>query len=318
MQQNLLRVASAGPSARPLRAEAAQRCPIRPQWPVHGDEVTDLPESVEGAMVTWMKRPNQEPESEQSRDGLDVLFEDDDVIVLNKPAGLPTANAPRNAASLFTHLTDRFGPDAFLGVVSRLDQPVSGVVIFAKTRGAAASLAEQFRERTVTKEYLAVVEKRFPAPLGRWVTWQDRLHWHEATRRAVIVDAGARRGDAARGHESNAERPPSAAVSAVTMARVSQRAGEVSLVELRPETGRRHQLRVQLAAHGCPIVGDRLYGGRLPPPGVPGQGIALHARQLAFDHPRSGCRQAVSAVVPAVWETRFPRLFPGADRSVKR
>lgn len=265
-----------------------------------------------------MKRPNQEPQSGQFRGGLAVLFEDEDVIVLNKPAGLPTANAPRNAASLFTHLADRFGPDAFLGVVSRLDQPVSGVVIFAKNRGAAASLAEQFRERTVTKEYLAVVEKRFPAPLGTWVTWQDRLHWHEATRRAVIVDAGATRGNAARGHESNAERPPSAAVSAVTMARVSQRAGDVSLVELRPETGRRHQLRVQLAAHGCPIVGDRLYGGRLPPPGGTGQGIALHARQLAFDHPRSGCRQTVSAAVPAVWETRFPRLFPGANRSVKR
>src|SRR5210317_619261 len=124
-------------------------------------------------------KPNQE-----SHGQLAVLYEDDDIILVDKPAGLPSANAPRGADSLFVRLTKRFGSESFIGVVSRLDQPVSGVVIFAKTTASAASLAKQFRERTVTKEYLAVVEKRFPAAINEWVTWQDQIRWDEATRRA--------------------------------------------------------------------------------------------------------------------------------------
>lgn len=234
---------------------------------------------------------------------IDVLVEDEDLIVVNKPAGLPTANAPRGADSLFVRLTRYLGNDAFVGVVSRLDRPVSGVVVFAKTRPAAASLAEQFRGRTVTKKYLAVVERRFPAAVGDWVEWQDLIGWDDSRRRAVVQPWQA-------ATDQPAGCPPSVGLlPAVCLARVVCRLGEVSLVELRPTTGRKHQLRAQLSAHGSPIVGDRQYGARLPFAAESGAAVALHASAVTFDHPRTGLRQEVSASVPSGWQRRFSGLF---------
>ena len=220
----------------------------------------------------------------------EILFEDDDLLVAVKPAGLPTANAPRGTPSLFTKHSGRVGPDGFIGIVSRLDAPVSGVVVVAKTSAAAAGLARQFRERSVDKRYDAVVTGRFPAPLGAWVEWHDDL---------PAQDAGASRPARRRG-----TRPPANTRPASVRCRVVARAGEVSLVELWPSTGRRHQLRIQLASRGCPIVGDRRYGSRLP-----GTGIALHARDLGFVHPSSGARMRFSAPPPETWRARFPLLF---------
>jgi 23S rRNA pseudouridine1911/1915/1917 synthase len=220
----------------------------------------------------------------------EILFEDDDLLVAVKPAGLPTANAPRGTPSLFTQLSRRAGPDGFIGIVSRLDAPVSGVVVVAKTPAAAAGLAGQFRERTVDKRYDAVVTGRFPAPLGTWVEWHDELPVHDPQAPAP----GRRRGAT----------PPTATRPASVRCRVVARAGEVSLVELRPSTGRRHQLRIQLASRGCPIVGDRRYGSRLP-----ATGIALHARDIGFVHPGSGVHLQFSAPPPAAWSERFPMLF---------
>ena len=217
----------------------------------------------------------------------------DFVIAAVKPAGLPTANAPAGRPSLFTwlerRLTDSSGDKAFVGIVSRLDAPVSGVVIVAKSPAAAASLAGQFRERTVAKLYVAVVAGRFPAPLGQWVAWNDRLVRGEEKGPSRITPADPAGQDAS------------------TRARVIRRAGEVSLVELEPLTGRRHQLRAQLTARGCPIVGDRLYGSRLPFP-LPG-GIALHAARLAFDHPIGGGEIALESPVGPAWREAFPSLF---------
>ena len=236
---------------------------------------------------------------------LNVLLDDSEFIVLNKPAGLPTANAAQEVESLYTLLRRRVDEAAFVGVVSRLDQPVSGVVIFAKTRTAAACLAEQFRERLVTKEYVAVVEKRFPGPLGEWTTWQDQISWDESARRAII--------QLGESHSSTGHRKmtDNRGVPAVTRARVNSRVGEVSLVELNPQTGRRHQLRAQLASHGCPIVGDRLYGGRLPFLAGQGNAIALHSSRLSFEHPLTGERCSVSAKIPSAWKNRFPQLALG-------
>jgi 23S rRNA pseudouridine1911/1915/1917 synthase len=203
------------------------------------------------------------------------------MLVAVKPAGLPTANAPRGRPSLFTLAQGHLPPGAFVGVVSRLDAPVSGLVVMAKTRAAAADLARQFRERTVEKTYRAVCTGRFPAPLGEWVEWHDELA-RPAAEAGVAV-----------------------AQPASTRARVTVRAGEVSLVELLPATGRRHQLRVQLAGRGCPIVGDRLYGSRLRFP----EGIALHATGLALAHPRTGRPVEVTTGLPSAWTSRFPSLF---------
>lgn len=218
---------------------------------------------------------------------LDVLHEDDHLLAVVKPAGIPTAHAPAGSASLYT-LAREARP--FVGVVSRLDVPVSGVVLFAKTPAAAAELSRQFREREVTKEYAAVVEGRFPAPLEQWVDFVDRDPGEPPVRGAR--ERGASRGE---GRESR------------TRARVVRRAGEVSLVELEPATGRKHQLRIQLASRRCPIVGDRRYGARLPFP----EGIALHARRLTVGHPATGAPLTIESPVPRSWTTRFATLFAG-------
>lgn len=233
-----------------------------------------------------------------------ILFEDADLIVVVKPAGLPTANAPRGVESLHALLKDRFS-GAFVGVVSRLDAPVSGVVVMAKTRAAAAGLAAQFRDRSVEKAYAAVVTGRFPAPLGAWVDWHDAISRRGDEPRSLVHPAAA--AVAGGGDES----PRAAHVRA----RVVRRAGEVSLVELEPSTGRRHQLRVQLASRGCPIVGDRLYGSRLP---CRGGGIALHAERLLVDHPVTGAAVRYESPCGDVWKDSFPSLFTGAATPSRR
>lgn len=237
-------------------------------------------------------------------DGIEIIFEDDQVIGLVKPAGLPTANAPKGAASVYDWLRRRLGPAAFVGIVSRLDAPVSGVLVVAKTSAAAAELAGQFRERSVRKEYVAVVTGRFPAPLGQWVDWHDLIARRPNEQRSTIRFASAEPGGADAADDDESDPAGFTARPAHVRARVVRRAGEVSLVELEPSTGRRHQLRLQLAARGCPIVGDRLYGSRLPHP----QGIALHARSLRLEHPQSGAAMRLAADWPVPWMTRFPAL----------
>ena len=245
---------------------------------------------------------------------LDVVFEDDALVALLKPPGLPTANAEAGQESVYTLLKRRWPPGAFIGVVSRLDAPVSGVVVIAKTSAAAAGLAAQFRERTVEKTYLAVTEGRFPAPLDAWVDWHDIVSRRPNQPRSTVQTRAATAESRLAPEPAEAESGDDTAPKpAHVRARVVRRAGEVSLVELCPSTGRRHQLRVQLASRGCPIVGDKLYGARLPFPA----GIALHAASLTFDHPTTGTPMQLEAPLPREWTLKFPALFssPNGGRS---
>jgi len=238
---------------------------------------------------------------------VEIIFEDDRLVVVVKPPGMPTANAPVGRPSLHGWLKNRLGAEAFVGIVSRLDAPVSGLVVAAKTPAAAAALAAQFRDRTVHKAYAAVVAGRFPAPLGDWIEWRDRIVRGDGREPSRLEEG---RGEPGRGGDDRrtvGRRPAAEPQEAVTRARVVRRAGEVSLVELEPATGRRHQLRVQLSSRGCPIVGDRLYRARLPFP----EGIALHARSLDFTHPTTGHAIRLEAAVPASWRERFPALLRG-------
>lgn len=253
----------------------------------------------------------------QSLPRLETILEDDHLVAVVKPAGLPTANAPRGEPSVFAMLRDALPEGAFLGVVSRLDAAVSGVLVLAKTRSAAADLSRQFRERQVSKVYDAVVEGRFPAALGTWVDWHDRIERHEQQRRSSLLPAVRRDGRRGRtaddeDQQDGADDPPGAECH--VRARVVRRAGEISLVELEPTTGRRHQLRAQLAGHGCPIVGDRVYGARLPFPTAGRPAIALHARSLGFVHPCSGRPVELRAGWPTAWAARFPSLGPEQTR----
>lgn len=236
---------------------------------------------------------------------LEFVFEDAALVALLKPSRLPTANAEAGQESVYTLLKRRWPPGAFIGVVSRLDAPVSGIVVIAKTSAAAASLAAQFREHSVEKTYQAVVEGRFPAPLDTWVDWHDLIARQPGQARSTTQ----RQASAATGHAAPDSGEPDSSDDASpkpahVRARVIRRAGEVSLVELCPSTGRRHQLRVQLASRGCPIVGDKLYGARLPFPA----GIALHAAALAIDHPTTGTPLRFEAPLPREWTLRFPAL----------
>jgi 23S rRNA pseudouridine1911/1915/1917 synthase len=258
----------------------------------------------------------------QNLSPLELLSEDDHLLAVVKPAGLPSANAPRNAPSAF-RILQAARPGRFLGVVSRLDAPVSGVLVVAASRPAAAELARQFRERLVHKTYLAVVEGRFPAPLGQWVEWHDRIERFGEERRSRLLPSRGLEGHVANdwlrdqpGEEDEgdqAPRLPGQAAECHVRARVVRRAGEVSLVELEPSTGRRHQLRAQLAGRGCPIVGDRTYGGRLPFASSPGLGpaIALHAARLRLVHPATATPVVLRADVPSSWDRRFPSLCSG-------
>ena len=247
-----------------------------------------------------------------------MLYEDEAIVAFDKPAGLPTANAEPGQESLYTLLKRHWPAGAFIGIVSRLDAPVSGVVVVAKTSPAAAGLAQQFRDRTVEKSYAAIVEGRFPAPLGTWVDWHDEIARRPGEPRSTVSRSGntgdransaGRKGLSAHDEGDTDEHDVAADARphpAHVQARVVQRAGEVSHVELRPSTGRRHQLRVQLASRRCPIVGDRLYGARLPFP----QGIALHATALVIEHPTTDSLVRFQAPLPHIWGQRFPSLFP--------
>jgi CTP:molybdopterin cytidylyltransferase MocA len=184
---------------------------------------------------------------------------------------------------LTTHLANPTGygrivreRGAVVGIVSRLDAPVTGVVLLARTSKAARRLTEQFRSREVEKTYWAVVEG-LASPIGTLVDW---LVHDERHRRMHVA----------------APETPGAKEARLSYRRLQALAGR-SLLEVQLDTGRKHQIRLQLAHHGHPIVGDRKYGSREAFPA----GIALHARRLAFTHPVKNDRLELIAPLPASW-----------------
>lgn len=195
-----------------------------------------------------------------------MLCEDNHLLGLYKPAGLLVQGDRTGDASLLDlaklWLKERYGKPGrvFLGLVHRLDRPVAGAVLFARTSKAASRLSEQFRRGTAEKTYLAVVEGKMAEPRGRLVHFVER---GEGSSR--IVPASWARGREAR-----------------LRYRVLEEAGGRSLVEVLLETGRRHQIRLQLAHAGCPVAGDLRYGAASP---LPGRQVALLAWRLRVEHP---------------------------------
>lgn len=219
---------------------------------------------------------------------LQVLFEDNHLLVVNKPAGLSTMGAVAGQATLLSlakdYIKQKYAKpgNVYLGVVSRLDALVTGVVVFARTSKSAARLTEQFRSREVVKTYWAMVEG-VVAPAGRCTNWL--LHDDQAARVRVVGPS------------------VSGAKEALLSYRRLATAGGNSLVEVALETGRKHQIRVQLADLGCPILGDRKYGSGRPFPA----GIALHARRVVFRHPVGRDRLEFQAPLPSSWRSlRLP------------
>lgn len=238
---------------------------------------------------------------------LEILYEDNHLLVVNKPPGLATMGLPAGEETLLTRSKDYLAKkyakpgNVYLGVVSRLDTPVAGVVVFARTSKAAERLNAQFRCHSVEKTYLAVVEGIIP-PEG---TCRDRIYEYTHGRKAYIPREAESRGWEKRGagQPSNvyfspeATNRPEGGKDAVLHYRRLQRIGETSLVEVRLETGRKHQIRLQLSHLGHPILGDRKYGSNKRFP----DGIALCAVRLALTHPTTGLRLEFSVPIPDAW-----------------
>ena len=224
---------------------------------------------------------------------LDILYEDDDLILVNKPPGLVVHPAPGHRRGTLLNALVHHCPDLAAvgdlnrpGLVHRLDKDTSGVLVAAKTAQAHAQLVRQFQNREVEKIYVALVWGRFVQARGEI---DQEVGRHPSARQKMSVHP--RRGKPAVTHWRVLAKYP----------------GPLSLLELFPKTGRTHQLRVHPAALGHPIVGDATYGGgaaRLK--GTPAlKGLRplvtrqlLHARSLKFTHPRTGAPVLGEAPVP--------------------
>jgi 23S rRNA pseudouridine1911/1915/1917 synthase len=220
---------------------------------------------------------------------LAVLYSDNHLLAVAKRAGVPVVPDETGDDSLLEQakrwVKAELGKPgaAFLGVVHRLDRPVSGVVLFARTSKAAARLSEQFRAGSARKLYWGVASRAPREREGELVQW---LVKDEA--RNVVVDVG---------------REIRGAKRAVTRWRVAgEGAGRVHL-DLAPRTGRPHQLRVACASLGCPLLGDLKYGAERP---LEDRSIGLHAAELVVEHPTR--REPVVLRAPApdldCWELR--------------
>ena len=233
---------------------------------------------------------------------LDVLYEDDGMVVVNKPAGMVTHPARGNwsgtltsaLAYRFQSLSDIGGPTR-PGIVHRLDRDTSGVIVVAKTNAFHMHLAEQWHEREVAKEYLAITagvldrdRDMIDAPIGRHPFQRDKMAIRER-------------------HETS--KP------AKTFYEVLARWGRFSLVKAMPETGRTHQIRVHLEHIRCPVLCDRLYSSHstitrsqlLGLRSVPGEPVvldrhALHATRLKLTHPKTKQMMEFFAPLPADFE----------------
>lgn len=214
-----------------------------------------------------------------------VLLEDGPILAINKPAGLLT-QAPLGVPSLEVEvkawLKERFSKpgNVYLGIPHRLDRAVSGVIVFTRNSKAAARMAEQFEQRSVRKIYWAVVEG-VPDPAAAEITdWLLKLP--EQSRAEVV--------------------PPDTpgARECRLSYRVLKADGIKSLIEVEPHTGRMHQIRVQLASRGWPILGDAQYGSTRSP-FLQEQRIALHAHSLTFQHPVRYDPLTVMAPLPDDW-----------------
>jgi 23S rRNA pseudouridine1911/1915/1917 synthase len=231
-------------------------------------------------------------------DLIDVLYEDNHLLGVNKPSGWPTTHFDGFEETVDrlakAYLKERYNKpgNVFLGVVHRLDKPVSGALAFARTSKAAARLSEQFREGAVEKVYWAVVEEPTkPAdgsPRVEAGSFDDWLLHDDAERRVTVVSPDTPGAKPAR-----------------LLYTFRGRHGGLVWLELRPHTGRKHQLRVQLASRGCPIYGDAKYGS----PHRLGNAIALHARSLTFLHPTRGDPVTLTAELPRHWRGRFAHLL---------
>jgi 23S rRNA pseudouridine1911/1915/1917 synthase len=214
---------------------------------------------------------------------LKVIYEDNHLLVVNKPAMLPTMGVESDRPSLLAVAKEYIGKKynkpgkVYLGIVNRLDAPVTGVVLMARTSKAARRLSEAYRERQVEKIYWAVVDGFPDEPEG---TLEHYLRKDERHRKVHVTHAGSEGAQLAR-----------------LRYKMLTRGNDKSLLEIHLETGRKHQIRVQLSKIGIPILGDLKYGSKAEFP----EGIALHAVSTSIKHPVRDETMTFKADLPASW-----------------
>jgi len=259
---------------------------------VCGEKALGKNHKLTGTETLTVTLPDPEPVDVRPQDiPLDVVYEDGDVIVVNKPKGLVVHPAPGHpdgtlVNALLYHCGESLsgiGGELRPGIVHRIDRDTSGLIIAAKNDYAHQKLAAQLQDHTLARIYRCIVTGSLredagtvDAPIGR----------HPADRKKMAVMAGGRR--------------------AVTHWKVLERFPGFTYVECRLETGRTHQIRVHMAHIGHPILGDTVYGNKKPVPGLQGQ--CLHAVGLSFVHPRTGALVELACGLPEEFQAQLKKL----------
>ncbi|NQK92869.1 RluA family pseudouridine synthase [Streptococcus suis] len=243
----------------------------------------------EGDIITYQVPEIEEIDYVAEDIPLDIVYQDEDVAVVNKPQGMvvhPSAGHTSGTLvnALLYHVKDLSGINGVLrpGIVHRIDKDTSGLLMIAKNDEAHTKLAAELKDKKSLRKYWAIVHGNLPndrgvieAPIGR----------SEKDRKKQAVTAKGK--------------------DAVTRFQVLERFGDYTLVELTLETGRTHQIRVHMAYIGHPVAGDEVYGPRKT---LKGHGQFLHARTLGFTHPKTGELVAFTAEAPAIFQDTLEYL----------
>lgn len=260
-----------------------------------GEKIIKANYKVRAGKMFVVDIPEPEPiEAVPENIPLDIIYEDDDVVVLNKARGMVVHPAPGNYTgtlvnALLYHCSNLSGINSAIrpGIVHRLDKDTSGIMIVAKNDAAHISLSQQIQSKTAVRTYLAVVRGNIKTDSG---TIETQIARDKTDRKKMaVVKEGGR--------------------DAITDYEVLERFGKYTLVRCKLRTGRTHQIRVHMEYLGYPLVGDPKYSPMKTPFGIKGQ--ALHSHTLEFTHPRTGERMKFEAPLPEDMHKIITRLHNG-------
>jgi len=260
-----------------------------------GDKVLKANYKVRAGEVYTVDIPEPEPIETVPEDiPLDIIYEDGDVVVLNKARGMVVHPAPGNYTgtlvnALLYHCKNLSGINSAIrpGIVHRLDKDTSGIMIVAKNDAAHIALSQQIQSKTAVRTYLAVVRGNIKTDSGTIET-QIARDKNDRKKMAVVKEGGR---------------------EAITDYEVLERFGKYTLVRCKLRTGRTHQIRVHMEYLGYPLVGDPKYSPMKTPFAIKGQ--ALHSHTLEFTHPRTGERMKFEAPLPEDMHKIITRLHNG-------